>query len=158
MSNKILNFVFLISLFLLQSCSGGKIGDFLESSFKNNSIQTYQKDNSINNLNSSKTQIKKNKVTIDNKDQKSQSLIMSDSKEINKTVSKENNLEKLARKNKNFNPKSYRIYVILKKVDPSFPTENFSKVLRNADINFEIEKIEIIPEQNQDFQVNKKNF
>ena len=36
MTNKISNFVFLILLFLLQSCSGGKIGDFLESSFKNN--------------------------------------------------------------------------------------------------------------------------
>ena len=36
MANKIANFVFLILLLLLQSCSGGKIGNFLESSFKNN--------------------------------------------------------------------------------------------------------------------------
>ena len=38
MANKISNFVFLILLFLLQSCSGGKIGNFLESSFKNNNF------------------------------------------------------------------------------------------------------------------------
>ena len=36
MRNKISNFVLLILLILLQSCSGGKIGDFLETSFNNN--------------------------------------------------------------------------------------------------------------------------
>jgi len=45
MGNKIINFVFLILLFLLQSCSGGKVGNFLESSFKNiNSNKLSQND------------------------------------------------------------------------------------------------------------------
>ena len=45
MTNKISNFVFLILLFLLQSCSGGKLGNFLESSFKNNhSNKIFQND------------------------------------------------------------------------------------------------------------------
>ena len=60
-----------------------------------------------------------------------------------------NNENKIKKRNKNYNPKTYRVFVILKKVDPSFPTENFSKVLRNGDINFEIERIELIPEFNQ---------
>jgi len=62
---------------------------------------------------------------------------------------KKKDVNTIKKTNQNYNPKSYRIFVILKKVDPSFPTENFSKVLRNGDINFEIEKIELIHELNQ---------
>ena len=49
---------------------------------------------------------------------------------------------------KNFNKKrrnelqSYKIIFILKDVDPKDPTKNISNLLRNSDINFEIEKIE----------------
>ena len=149
MVNKISNFVFLILLFLLQSCSGGKVGNFLESSFKNNSNKVAQNDfdkkleNSVifkdKNLEEKKVKAIKTKL---NDDIKPLNIVNSFSIKTND----ENTMKK---RNKIYKPKSYRVFVILKKVDPSFPTENFSKVLRNGDINFEIEKIELIPELNK---------
>ena len=68
---------------------------------------------------------------------------------VNSFSSNTNDANTLKKRNQNYMPKSYRVFVILKKVDPSFPTENFSKVLRNGDINFEIEKIELMPDLNQ---------
>ena len=150
MANKISNFVFLILLFLLQSCSGGKIGDFLESSFKNNnSNKISEKDFDKN---SKSSVIYKDKKLLEKKVKNTKINLDDDIKPLNivNSFSIKTNDENTAKKrNKNYNPKTYRIFVILKKVDPSFPTENFSKVLRNGDINFEIEKIELIPEINQ---------
>ena len=150
MANKISNFVFLILLFLLQSCSGGKIGNFLESSFKNNNSNKISQNDFD----------KKSKISITYKDNK-----LVEKKEKNNKIKLDENIKPLnivnsfslntnnentiKKRNKNYNPKTYRVFLILKKVDPSFPTENFSKVLRNGDINFEIEKIELIPELNQ---------
>ena len=150
MTNKISNFVFLILLFLIQSCSGGRIGNFLESSFKNENSNKILQNNYNEKLKSEiflkdeKLLKKKNKITkiISDDENKTLNIVNSSSietKDVNTTK----------KQNKNYNPKSYRVFVILKKVDPSFPTENFSKVLRNGDINFEIEKIELIPELNQ---------
>ena len=150
MRNKISNFVLLILLILLQSCSGGKLGNFLESSFKyNNSNKISQSDNNEelkSNINvEDKKLVKKTDKIIKRKlsdENKPLNFVDSSSMKIND--------EKVIKKrNLNYKPKSYRIFVILKKVDPSFPTENFSKALRNGDIDFEIEKIELIPEINQ---------
>tara|TARA_B100000212_G_scaffold194659_1_gene146842 strand:- start:241 stop:681 length:441 start_codon:yes stop_codon:yes gene_type:complete len=146
MVNKISNVVFFVLLFLIQSCSGGKIGNFLESSFKvNNSNKISQKD--INkSLNSNK--ISEDKKFVMNQDKNTKIKFNDDTKPLNtlNPLIKSNNTNRIKKINQNYNPKSYRIFVILKKVDPSFPTENFSKVLRNGDINFEIEKIELMPE------------
>jgi len=158
MANKISNFVFLTLLFLLQSCSGGKIGNFLESSFNSNDTNKIPQNNT-------------NKVSQNDTNQKSQSNIISKDKKLIKekdTITKvklndDNKLLNIAnsasistkntntikKRNQIYNPKSYRVFVILKKVDPSFPTENFSKVLRYGDIDFEIEKIELLPELNK---------
>ena len=150
MTNKISNFTFMILLFLLQSCSGGKIGNFLESSFKdNNSNQISQNDIDIK-LKSSI--ISKDKKLVKKKDKIDKIELNDDTKPlnlVNSSSSNTNDANTLKKRNQNYMPKSYRVFVILKKVDPSFPTENFSKVLRNGDINFEIEKIELIPELNQ---------
>ena len=150
MSSKISNFVFLILLFLLQSCSGGKIGNFLESSFKNNNSNKISQ-NDIN------KKLKSNIISKDNKLAKKKDKIANvefndDNKPqniVNSFPIKTNDVNKIKKRNKNYNPKSYRVFVILKQVDPSFPTENFSKVLREGDINFEIEKIELMPQLNQ---------
>ena len=150
MTNKISNFVFLILLFLLQSCSGGKLGNFLESSFKNNHSNKIFQNDFNKKLESSV--ISKDKKLVKKKDTINNIDIDVDTKPLNIVKSfpiKADNANTLEKRNKNYSPKSYRVFVILKKVDPSFPTENFSKVLRNGDINFEIEKIEIIPELNQ---------
>ena len=150
MTNKISNFVFLILLFLLQSCSGGKLGNFLESSFKNNQSNKIFQNDSNKNLESSA--IYKEKKLVKKKDTIKNIDIDVDTKPLNIVKSfpiKANNANTIEKRNKNYSPKSYRVFVILKKVDPSFPTENFSKVLRNGDINFEIEKIELMPDLNQ---------
>ena len=150
MANKISNFVFLILLFLLQSCSGGKIGNFLESSFKNNNANKISQ-NEIDETIKSSVISEDNKL-VNKKDKITKIKLYDDPKSLNIVNSlsiKTNDSTKIKKQNQNYKPKSYRVFVILKKVDPSFPTENFSKVLRNGDINFEIEKIELIPELNQ---------
>ena len=125
------------------------MGNFLESSFDNNPNKKSQNDvnkelkrDKLSNemkLLEKKDEISKIKF---NNESKSQSIANS-----NSPNAKDENIIK--KQNQNYIPKSYRVFVILKKVDPSFPTENFSKVLRDGDINFEIEKIELIPELNQ---------
>ena len=150
MANKISNFVFLILLFLLQSCSGGKLGNFLESSFKNDHSNKIFQNDFNKKLESSV--ISKDKKLVKKKDTINNIDIDVDTKPLNIVKSfpiKADNANTLEKRNKNYSPKSYRVFVILKKVDPSFPTENFSKVLRNGDINFEIEKIELMPDLNQ---------
>tara|TARA_Y100000589_G_scaffold157597_1_gene150116 strand:+ start:499 stop:957 length:459 start_codon:yes stop_codon:yes gene_type:complete len=150
MANKISKFVFLILLLLLQSCSGGRIGNFLESSFKDdNSSKISQNDTNKN--------LKRDKIVKDNKfsNEKNIKTKIKSNDEfkppnvVNLNSNKTNYSNTIKKKNQNYNPKSYRVFVILKKVDPSSPTENFSKVLREGDINFEIEKIELIPQLNQ---------
>ena len=150
MTNKISNFVFLILLFLLQSCSGGKLGNFLESSFKDNQSNKIFQNDFNKKLESSV--ISKDNILVKKKDTINKIDIDVDTKPLNIVKSfpiKADNANTLEKRNKNYSPKSYRVFVILKKVDPSFPTENFSKVLRNGDINFEIEKIELMPDLNQ---------
>ena len=150
MANKISNFVFLILLFLLQSCSGGRIGNFLESSFKNNNSNKISEKDFDKNPKSSV--IYKDKKLLEKKEKNTKINLDDDIEPLNIVNSfsiKTNDKNTAKKRNENYNPKTYRIFVILKKVDPSFPTENFSKVLRNGDINFEIEKIELIPELNQ---------
>ena len=150
MVNKISNFVFLILLFLLQSCSGGKIGNFLESSFKNNNSNKLPQKDINKELNSDIISI--NKKLVKEKDKSTKIKLNDDTKPPNIVTSSSINKDDeiiIKKRNLIYNPKSYRVFVILKKVDPSFPTENFSKVLRDGDINFEIEKIELIPELNQ---------
>ena len=149
MVNKISNFVLLTILFLLQSCSGGWIGNFLESSFDNNPNKKSQNDSNKELktdkfINEMKLLNKKDEISKIKSNNESKSLNIANSNSTN------NNDENIIRKqNQNFIPKSYRVFVILKKVDPSSPTENFSRVLRNGNVNFEIEKIELIPELNQ---------
>ena len=150
MPDKITNSVFLILLFLLQSCSGGKIGNFLESSFKNNNTNKISQ-NDINKKLKSDI-ISNEEKFLNKKGSITKIKTNGEVRPLNKTKEiaiRKNDSILIMEKDKNYKPKSYRVFVILKKVDPSFPTENFSKVLRNGDINFEIEKIELIPELNQ---------
>ena len=150
MVNKITNFVFLILLFLLQSCSGGKIGNFLESSFKNDNFNKSSQTDINKKLKSNI--ISKDKELVNNKNKNNKIKSNDDTKPLNivNSVSiKTNDSKKIIKRNQIYKPKSYRVFVILKEVDPSSPTENFSKALRNGYINFEIEKIELMPEINQ---------
>ena len=177
MGFKIKKFFLLIILILLQSCSGGKIGNFFESSFKNIE-ETKIKEDVKNNLkkkiviksggtaeknkNIEETKIKKN---IKNNQKKKvvikPGVIADKNKNIGKLKIKEDlknkvlkNSEEKSKNNKKnydknisskkriFQPKSYKIIFILKDVDPKDPTEDLRTILRNSDVNFEIEKIE----------------
>ena len=142
-------FIFII-LILLQSCSGGRIGNFFESSFKNIE-ETKIKEDVKNNL-ENKIDIKSGVIVEKNKNieeikikkniknnLKNKVLKKSEKRsKNNKKISDEN----IFLQNKVYQPKSYKIIFILKDVDPKDPIENLSTILRNSDVNFEIEKIE----------------
>ena len=143
-------FFLLIFLILIQSCSGGRIGNFLESSF--NDLEKISKDGDLqNNLFNKKSLVEENKEIDDKKNKKIKTV----EKSKNVLEKKEDiNLEKISKqknnKIKNFPNKrkielqSYKIIFILKDVDPKDPTEELSSILSNSEVNFEIEKIERI--------------
>ena len=143
-------FFLLIFLILLQSCSGGRIGNFLESSFSD--LEKISKDKDLqNNFENKKNLLKENKEINDKKNKKIKKVEKLENFIENK---KDFNSEKIAiqknNKIKNFSKKrrielqSYKIIFILKDVDPKDPTKDLSTILRNSEVNFEIEKIERI--------------
>ena len=147
-------FFLLIFLIFLQSCSGGRIGNFLESSF-NDLEKTSQNEDLQNNLVNKKIVEKENKEIDDKKNKKIKKV------EKPKNVPENKNDINLEKENKKFDDKknkkiknlskkrkielqSYKIIFILKDVDPKDPTEELSSILNNSEVNFEIEKIERI--------------
>jgi len=113
----------LIFLIFLQSCSGGRIGNFLESSF-NDLEKTSNNEDLQNNF------LYKNDINLE--------------KEKKKFDDKKNKKIKNFSKKRKIELQSYKIIFILKDVDPKDPTEKLSSILSNSDVNFEIEKIERI--------------
>ena len=157
-------FFLLIFLIVLQSCSGGGIGNFLESSFKD--LEKISQDEDLQkNLVDKKIVLKENKEINNQENKKIKQLenpknIIENNKDTNleniakQKNNKDTNLENIANqknnKVKNSSKKrqielqSYKIIFILKDVDPKYPTEGLSTILRNSEVNFEIEKIERI--------------
>ena len=151
-------FNYFLIIFLLQSCSGGRVGNFLELSFKN--IKEDELKSIENNFKSEKVLINnknlkdsnKPEIIKTNKDSSKSSNKINTQKqnlksdEINnkkKKVIKQNTIKDKNKKIKtNYEPQSYRVVIILKGVDPTDPSQKFSNVLKNANIIFEIEKIE----------------
>ena len=170
MKIRLQNLHILFFLIFLQSCSGGKIGNFLESSFKNieqnenlknkkkiieqkNSLVDVKKSN--NNLISKKNKDEFNNPSNLNNNSKRSIKAKQENNKLNNLNSDKNmiQIEKkdlikkdfqnlVNTKNKKYTPQAYKIIIILKNVDPTAPAEEFSNVLRNSNINFEIEKIE----------------
>ena len=139
-------FFVLMSLIFLQSCSGGRIGNFLDASFKNIEA-TKIKEDVKNNL-KKKIVIKSGGTAEKNKnieeikikkDLKNKVFKNSEEKSKNNKKIYDKNISS---KKRIFQPKSYKIIFILKDVDPKDPTEDLRTILRNSDVNFEIEKIE----------------
>jgi len=187
-------FFLLIFLILLQSCTGGRIGNFLESSF--NDLEKISQDEDLqNNLVNKKIVIKEKKEIDVNKNKKINKAekpknVIENKKDINlekekkesysnksKKIKKVEKLKNVIENEKNINsekiPKqksnkilnsskkrkiklqSYKIILILKDVDPKDPTEELNIILRNTDVNFEIEKIErILDSKNKDMNKN----
>ena len=142
-------FIFII-LILLQSCSGGRIGNFFESSFKNIE-ETKIKEDVKNNLKNKivinsggivekNKNIEEKKIKEDIKNNlKNKVLKKSEKKSKNNKITSDKNI---SFQNREYKPKTYKIIFILKDVDPKDPTEDLRTILRNSDVNFEIEKIE----------------
>ena len=116
-------FFLLIFLIFLQSCSGGRIGNFLESSF-NDLEKTSKNEDLQNNL------LNKKDINLE--------------KENKKFDDKKNKKIKNLSKKRKIELQSYKIIFILKDVDPKDPTEELSSILSKSEVNFEIEKIERI--------------
>lgn len=140
-------FFLLIFLILLQSCSGGRIGNFLESSFKD--LEKISQDaDSRKNLEKAKF-VPEIKNINDKNNEKREKIekpksVLGNKKDINyekKLKQKNNNIRNSLKIRKN-ELQTYKIIFILKDVDPKDPTEELSSILRNYEVNFEIEKIE----------------
>ena len=116
-------FFLLIFLIFMQSCSGGRIGNFLESSF-NDLEKTSKNEDLQNNL------LNKKDINLE--------------KENKKFDDKKNKKIKNLSKKRKIELQSYKIIFILKDVDPKDPTEELNSILSNSEVNFEIEKIERI--------------
>ena len=116
-------FFLLIFLIFLQSCSGGRIGNFLESSFNDLEKTSKNEDLQTNLLNKNDINLEKENKKFDDK--------------------KNKKIKNLSKKRK-IELQSYKIILILKDVDPKDPTEELSSILSNSEVNFEIEKIERI--------------
>ena len=116
-------FFLLIFLIFLQSCSGGRIGNFLESSFNDLEKTSKNEDLQNNLLNKNDINLEKGNKKFDDK--------------------KNKKIKNLSKKRK-IELQSYKIIFILKDVDPKDPTEELSSILSNSELNFEIEKIERI--------------
>ncbi len=123
MSLKKKEFFLLIFLIFLQSCSGGRIGNFLESSFIDLEKTGKTEDLQNNLLNKKDINLEKENKKFDDK--------------------KNKKIKNLSKKRK-IELQSYKIIIILKDVDPKDPTEELSSILSNSEVNFEIEKIERI--------------
>ena len=154
-------FFLLIFLIFLQSCSGGRIGNFLESSF--NDLEKISKDENLqNNLENKKILIKENNEINDKKNKKIKKVekpenFILNKRDINseKIPKQKNNKIMKSSKKRNIDLQSYKIIFILKDVDPKDPTEELSSILSNSEVNFEIEKIErILDSKNKDMNKN----
>jgi hypothetical protein len=141
----------------LQSCSGGRIGNFLESSFNDLEKTSKNEDLQNNLLNKNDISLEKEKKKFDDKKnkkikkvEKPKKIVPENKNDINLEKEKKKFDDKKNKKIKNFSKKrkielqSYKIIFILKDVDPKDPTEELSSILSNSDVNFEIEKIERI--------------
>ena len=143
-------FFLLIFLIFLQSCSGGRIGNFLESSF--NDLEKISKDKDLQNkLVNKKILVKENKEISDKKDKKIRKVEKPEDfienkkdKNLEKIPKQKNNKIKNSSKKRKIELQSYKIIFILKDVDPKDPTYELSTILKNSEVNFEIEKIERI--------------
>ncbi len=143
-------FFLLIFLILLQSCSGGRIGDFFESSF-NDLEKTSKEEDLPKKLETKKVVLQENEKINYKNVEKTKNLeklksVQENKKDkiLEKKQKQKNNRLKNSSKIKKIDLQSYRIIFILKDVDPKDPTEELSTILRNSEVNFEIEKIERI--------------
>ena len=152
-------FFIFIFLILLQSCSGGRIGNFLQSSFDD--LGKTSQDQALQKNLEKKEFVKQEKKDINDENNKKinevekQITLLENKKDINLEKVQKNKKVKNSSNKKNIDLQSYKIIFILKDVDPKDPTKQLSTILSNSELNFEIEKIERILET-KNKNINKK--
>ncbi len=139
-----------LALLTIQACSNSEIGNQLERSF-DYTTQKEEDIDSIKKLNDNKVATK-----IRNKDLLKKPSSFPRSKVDHKLANKEskNNSEytekkSIEKKVRNFRPKPYRIILKLSGANPSAPAESVTKALRQAGVEFEVEKIESFEENSK---------
>ena len=135
---KIKGFIFLILLILLQSCSGGRLGDFLELSFDN--LENKTDKNPQKDLSREKSLVQAKKSSKGKNSQENPQKDLSREKSL--VQAKKSSKDKNSLENLKNDLQSYKIIFILKDVDPKDPIKELSTILSNSKVNFEIEKIE----------------
>ena len=140
-------------LIFLQSCSGSKIGNFLELSFEDIE-QEEQLDRYLLDLDDTSSINEIDRINQDSLDGDDiyigtdEMIDIEDELDIvidNEQIKSDEDINE----DKNNNNQTYRIVLILKDLDPTSPTEALTNVLREFNFNFEIEKIERYSERNE---------
>ena len=154
--------LFLISTLIpLQACSNTPIGEKLENSFDTT-------ENPIVSVNTIKAkdqnklkEIKKIKSRKIDDDKENKNFKRNITKE-NSTSNKDRFNQKSTKSIKKviFKPQPYRIILKLSGTNPSAPAETVTNALRNAGVQFEVEKIERFEEEIllKDFSKKRKEF
>ena len=154
--------LFLISTLIpLQACSNTQIGEKLENSFDTT-------ENPIVSVNTMKAkdqnklkEIKKIKSSKIDEDKENKNFKRNITKE-NSTSNKDRFNQKSTKSIKKviFKPQPYRIILKLSGTNPSAPAETVTNALRNAGVQFEVEKIERFEEEIllKDFSKKRKEF
>ena len=152
-------FFLFIFLILLQSCSGGRIGNFLQSSFDDLGKTSQDKASQKNLENKEFVKQEKKDINDENNEKineiEKQITILENKKDTNLEKVQKNKKVKNSSNKRNIELQSYKIIFILKDVDPKDPTEELLNILRNSELNFEIEKIERVLEL-KNKNINKK--
>ena len=126
-------------LSLLYSCSNSDIGRQLSNSFDNPIIDKTNSEIISEEKNSSSTKQNSNVKKNSNSDKKN--------KNTNKPRLVKQKKNSIKPKKLTFKPQPYRITIKLSGANPSAPAESVTKVLRNAGVQFEVEKIERVNNQ-----------
>ncbi len=154
--------LFLITLlFPLQSCSKTPIGEKLENSFDiienpilspsttgiqaQNKLKEIRKNEFSKNVNEEENQDIQVNITKNNKISNNGRSSQKSTKSIKKVI---------------FNPQPYRIILKLSGANPSAPAETVTNALREAGVDFEVEKIERFDEKSllKDSSFKRKEF
>tara|TARA_B100000700_G_scaffold51131_1_gene54398 strand:+ start:176 stop:679 length:504 start_codon:yes stop_codon:yes gene_type:complete len=145
----------------LQACSKTIIGEKLENSFDIIENQTISESTNLVTTQNKLKEIKKIKPS--NKDYEKENKNVEVSSTKNNLISNKDRPRQKATttiKKVIYNPQPYRIILKLSGVNPSAPAETVTKVLREAGVEFEVEKIERFDENSvlNDSSFTRKQF
>ena len=135
---KILVGNFFLSIFmLLQGCNPNNIGQELSNSFDQPEIQTNS------NSKSRELEEKISAKRVDN------SIARNSAAKARKSEKLTNKRKYIDLKKSIYTPRPYRITIKLSAANPSAPAESATRALRQAGINFEVERIERVNPQSK---------